>query len=267
MTDSIVIFCMPREGHVQRFLPLIEALRARGWPVHVLTDARFRAKIESVGGCFFDLFTRYPAEAVDATSLPVPSRLVTYAAVYAERLAEEVAALTPALIIYDTFAVVAPLIARRLGVPYVNVCSGHAAVPSRMVAQLREDPRVAISAECWAAVKRLREVHGLRGANPFSYVETLSPFLNLYCEPAEFLSREERAAFEPIAFFGCLAPDLSAGQPGAVFPVRRQGLRIYVAFGTVIWWYFEAAALAALQVISRTCADLDADAVISLGRR
>jgi MGT family glycosyltransferase len=220
-----------------------------------------------VGGRFFDLFTRYPVEAADAKSFPIPSRLVTYAAVYAERLTDEVAALGPGLIVYDTFAVVAPLIARRLGVPYVNVCAGHAAVPPRVIAELRQDPRVAISAECWAAVKRLKEVHGMSGANPFSFVETQSPFLNLYCEPREFLGEEDRAAFEPIAFFGSLAPDLWDARPMEVFPRARRGLKVYVSFGTVIWRYYEAVALAALAVISRVFADLDADVVISLGRR
>lgn len=267
MSASIVIFCMPGEGHMQRFLPLIQALSARGRTVHVMTHARFRTKVESVGGRFFDLFTQYPMEAADAKSLPLPSRLVTFAAVYLESLTDEVAALAPGLIIYDTFALVAPLIARRLSVPYVNVCSGHAAVPSRTVAELREDPRVAISAECWAAVERLKNVHGMSGANPFSFAETQSPLLNLYCEPPEFLDAADRAAFEPIAFFGSLAPDLREGNPVDVFPRTRRGLRIYVSLGTVIWNYYEALALAALGVISRTCADLNVDVVISLGRR
>lgn len=252
---------------MQRFLPLIGGLSARGRTVHVMAHARFRAGVERVGGRFFDLFGRYPIEAADATSLPMPSRLVTFAAVYADRLTEDVAAFEPGLIIYDTFGVVAPLIARRLGVPYVNVCSGHAAVPARTVAALRQDPRVAISAECWAAVQQLKDVHGMSGAHPFSFAETQSPFLNLYCEPREFLDEQDRTAFEPVAFFGSLAPDLREGSGVDVFSRTCRGLKIYASFGTVIWRYYEAAALAALRVVSCTFAERDADVVISLGRR
>lgn len=265
MAESIVVICMPGEGHLQRLLPVIEGLSARGRTVHVMADAPGRAKVERSGGRFFDLFARYPIEAADATSIPVPSRYVSFAGMYAEALTDQVAALAPAMIIYDTFAVVAPVIARRLGIPYVNVCANHAAVPSRVVAALREDPRVATSQECWAAVQRLAEIHGMSGANPFSYAEAQSPFLNLYCEPQEFLDDDDRAAFEPIAFFGSLAPELWEESAAEVFPPARRGLRIYVSFGTVIWWYFEPVARAALTVISSTFADLDVDVVIGLG--
>jgi MGT family glycosyltransferase len=246
-------------------LPVIEGLAARGVVVHVFAHADFRGDVERAGARFVDLFARYPIEAVDSTSIPVPSRLVTFAGAYAEQLAAEVAGLAPALILYDTFSVVAPVIARRLGVPYVNVCPNHAPVPARVTAALRNDPRVATSAACWAAVRHLRDVHGISDAGPFWYAEALSPYLNLYPEPAEFIDAPDRAAFEPVAFFGSLAPGLRRGPPIEVFPGAHRRLRVYAAFGTVIWWYYEAAALAALRVIAAVSAELDIELVIGLG--
>ncbi|MGH3054372.1 MAG: hypothetical protein ACRDL7_05280, partial [Gaiellaceae bacterium] len=251
---------------MQRLLPLIDGLHRCGRTVNVMTQTRFRDTVERVGGRFYDLYAQHPIEAADATSIPMPSRFVTFTAVYAESLINAVAALQPGVLIYDTYSVMAPFIARRLGIPYVNVCAGHAAVPSRVVAELREDPRVAISTECWAAVQRLKDVYGMRDANPFSYVEGLSPFLNLYCEPSEFLTEEDRVVFEPIAFFGALAPALREGSPAEIFSRTPSRLKIYVSFGTVIWRYFAPVAYAALEVIARSVADLDADVVISLGR-
>jgi MGT family glycosyltransferase len=265
MTGSIVVMCVRGVGHLHVLLPVIEELGARGLMVHVMTHADYRQKIEGCGARFFDLFARYPIEAADATSRPIPCRYVTFAAVYAESLIREVAALRPALIVYDTFSVAAPLVARRLGVPYVNVCPNHAPVPARVVAALREDPRVDISAACWAAVERLREVHGWSTASPFSYVEALSPYLNVYAEPEEFLDREDRTAFEPLAFFGSLAPSLHPPQAPGVFSRPRRGARIFVSFGTLIWRYFAVPAHAALSALCRTFADLDVDAVVSLG--
>ena len=257
--------CMGGTGHVQVLLPLIQGLCERGCAVHVMTHADFRGAVERLNAHFVDLYARYSLEAADATSIPVPSRYVSFAGVYAGRLADEVAGLAPALIVHDTYAIVGPVVARRLGVPYVTVSPNHALVPSRAVAALRGDPRVATSPECWAAVARLRDAYGLIGANPFSYVETISPFLNLYAEPPEFLLERDRAIPDPIDFFSSLmarSPDRPL-KPVFSQPPRR--LRIYVSFGTVVWWYFAAAAQAALNVIARTCAGRDVDVVISLG--
>jgi MGT family glycosyltransferase len=266
MTPSIVVVCMGGVGHVQVLLPLIAGLCSRGCVVHVMTRGDFRTQVERSGACFVDLFARRPLDAVDATSIPLPSRFVTFAAMYAESLADDIAALAPAMIVYDTFTLAGPVVARRLGIPYVNVCPNHAPVPARMLAALREDPRVAISAECRAAVKRLQDMHGMSAANPFSYYESLSPYLNVYCEPSEFLDEEERAAFEPIAFFGSLAPLPPRADAVGTFPRSRRARRIYVSFGTGVWRYFETAARAALTAISRALADRDVDVLISLGR-
>lgn len=264
MTRSVVVMCVRGVGHLHPLLPVVEKLSARGLTVHVMTHADFREKIERSGGRFVDLFTPHPIEAADPTSRPTPCRYVTFAGVYAESLIREVAALRPALIVYDTFSVAAPLVARHLGVPYVNVCPNHAPVPARVVAALKEDPRVDISAECWAAVRRLREVHGWADANPFSYAEALSPLLNVYVEPEEFLAPEDRAVFEPLAFFGSLAPGLHAPQGPEVFQDSSR-TRVFVSFGTVIWKYFAPLAAGALLSLSRAFADLDVDAVVSLG--
>jgi len=225
VTKSILVLCMGGIGHVQALLPLISGLASRGSIVHVMTRDDFRDHVERVGARFVDLYARRPLEAADATSIPFPSRFVTFAATYAESLCEEIAALAPALIVYDTFTLAGPVAARQLGIPYVNFCSNHAPVPARMVADLMRDPRVAISAECRAAVRCLQQAHGMSDANPFSYYEALSPYLNVYAEPAEFLDPDERAAFEPIAraILEVDAPGLSSSNLGrfAFANVRR----------------------------------------------
>lgn len=265
MRESIVVFCVRGIGHLNPLLPLIEGLAARGCTVHVLTGAEYRGLIERCGGRFVDLFARYPVEAADPSSRPIPSRYVTFAGVYADRLRTDVAALEPALIVYDLFSVVAPVVARGLGVPYVAVCTNHAPVPARSIAALRDDPRVDTSAECHAAVKRLREVYGIASASPFSYFDSLSPFLNVYVEPEEFLVASDRAALEPVAFFGGIAPGLHPPGGANVFEGGRAARRILVSFGTLIWRYYAAQALAALTALADAFADRDVDAVVTLG--
>jgi len=265
MNASVAVFCMQGVGHLQMLLPLLEGLRTRGCSVHVFTHVDFRAAVERAGGRFVDLYARHPIEQADATSVPVPCRFVSFAGVYAEPVTEEVAALGPDIVAGDTFSVIAPVVARRLGLPYVSVIGNHAPVPERVLAALRVDPRVAISEACHAAVARLRDVHHIPEAHPFWYANALSPHLNLYGEPVEFLPTADRPAFEPVAFLGSLAPALRRSGGTTVFPRDRRRLRIYVSFGTVIWWYFAPIALAALRSIADACTDLDAHVMIGLG--
>jgi MGT family glycosyltransferase len=264
MNGSVVVVCMYGTGHMHCLLPVIHELAGRGLTVHVMTRDDLRASVESAGGRYIDLYDGYPIDAADSSSMPVPSRNVSFAGVYAERLARDVAELAPDLIVYDTFSVVAPVVARELSVPYVNVTPNHAPVPERVVAAMRDDPRVSTSAECRAAVERLRAVHGMREANPFSYLEALSPHLNLYPEPEEFLAEGDRAAFEPLAFFGLLAPSLRQGGSGRSFESTEGGGRLFASFGTVVWTYYASEALAALSAVASAAEQLGLEAVLSL---
>jgi MGT family glycosyltransferase len=268
---SVAVIAMPNVGHVQRLLPLIRRLADRDLTVHVLTGARFRQPVERAGARFFDLFERYPIDAADATSMPVPSRYVTYAAHYADDVRGEVERLGVSLVVYDTFAVVAPLVARMLALPYVNVCTGHAIHPSWYVPALWRDPRVDLAPECLRAVEVLRDRYGVQDASPFSYVSGISPFLNVYCEPPGFLSDAERELFEPVVFLGSL-PELgeihararARGEP--YFDPGGRGPRVYASFGTIIWWYWTTQALDALEAVAEGVARRPgARGVISLG--
>ena len=75
MTESIVVVCMGGIGHVQILLPVISGLASRGRVVHVMTRSDFRTQVEGAGARFVDLYAHRPLDAVDATSIPFPSRL------------------------------------------------------------------------------------------------------------------------------------------------------------------------------------------------
>jgi UDP:flavonoid glycosyltransferase YjiC (YdhE family) len=247
---------------------LIAGVAELGIEARVFTHRDFRGKVERTGATFVDLPAKYPP--ADTTSLPVPCRHVSLAGRHAGNVARDLEALGTSLVVYDTFAVVGFVAARILGLPHVNVCAGHNVEPSRFVEMLGTDPRVRIAPECHDAVETLRTRHGIADASPFSYVTALSPHLNVYCEPPEFLDEAERRPFDPIAFYGSLPslaepgdPPEGAGGP-AGFPAAK--LKVYVSFGTVIWRYYAAEALAALHAISdAVAARPDAQAIVSLG--
>ena len=256
----------PGGGHAERLLPIVQGLSRRGFDVHVMTRADVGEFVKAAGGIFSDLYKKYPVDAADRESVPFPIRLVSFAATYLEPLTVEIAALRPLLIIYDSFMVVAPLVARRLGIPHIGVRAGHAQEPSRAIDAMRADPRVRISAACEAAVAKLRASDGFSDASPFSYLDGVSPYLNLYPEPPAFLDDESRLAFQPLAFFGSLAPDLRESRSHDRPLARGAGkTRIYVSFGGVIWKYYADIALAALGVLADVFARCDADVLVSLG--
>lgn len=264
------IFSIPARSHFQPLRPLISDLVRHGIDAHVFTDARFAAEVESAGGTFVDLYGPHPVEAVDGESIPVPSRYVSFAAAYADEVAARVAKLEPQLIVYDSFAVIGHVVGRMLGVPYLAVHVGHNENPVDQVRELQADGRVSISATCHRAAATLRGQYGVPEASPFSYLNGLSPYLNIYSEPPAFLSPEERRPFEPLAFYGCLPSleDIGAIQESRDrdwFDREMGGFKVYVSFGTVVTGYWPREVLEALECIAGTIAELpDVRGLISL---
>jgi MGT family glycosyltransferase len=268
---SIVFFSVPADGHTRRLLPIVAAVAARGATAYVCTEQRFEADVRNAGGVFVDLLGKYPLDAADSESIPIAMRSVSYAGHFGDQIIGDIAALKPALIVYDTFAVIGRVVASQLKIPSVNVCAGHNVDPVRYQRVLATDPRVVIASRCLRAVETLRDKYAIADASPFCYLASLSPYLNIYAEPPEYLTVAERQIFEPVAFFGSL-PSTTEMQSRTSkelrrwFPADSSKLRIYVSFGTIVWRYYAKQAIAALAAISSAVARLpDARAVISLG--
>ena len=253
-TRSIAFFAMDEFGHFLGLLPVVAGMTELGVPAYVFTHRRYRDRVESVGARFVDLFADRPLEAADDTSMPVPCRYVSFAGRYGAELLPLLDRLRPAAIVYDTFAVIGPVLGRALGVPYVNVCGGHNIRPTDYLEYLANDPRVSISEKCHQAVEVLKSKLGFPEASPFSYVTALSPSLNLYCEPPGFLSDSD--PFHPIAFFGTLPTSaqikaLDRRPIGSYFPGDDSLVKMYVSFGTVVGRYYRPEVLAAWEAIAR----------------
>jgi len=251
MAETVVCFCMPEPGHFRLLRTVVERLVAAGMRAIVFTHADFRAGVTAAGARFVDLFGNRPVERADATSRPIPCRYVSHAGTHGEELIEEVRGLAPDLIVYETFSVVGPVVARALDLPCVNVCVGHDLQPERLVSALERDPRVSVSDACHRAVERLRTRFGMQDASPFSYATSLSPFLNLYTEPPQFLAAGRRAPFEPLAFFGSISDHQHRLASERAPRAREDGaLRVYASFGTIVWRYFADEAEGVLRALA-----------------
>ena len=235
-------------------LPLIEGLAARGLPVTVFTDRRFAEAVNRSGATFRDLFASISLEAADDRSLPVPCRYVTFAERHLDNFIAQITEMKTRLVVYDTFAVIAPLASRELGLPHVNLCSGHNVEPNRFGEMLKVDSRVDLADSCLEAVTNLQRRFPDLEISPFCFVSLLSPDLNLYCEPGAFLPARERKPFEPLAFFGSLPAESALTRPTKARILEKTGsriLHIYASFGTVIWRYYRRDALRALGTLAK----------------
>lgn len=254
---------MPEFGHLKRLLPIIEALATGGAQPHVFTDRRYAGAVLEKRGLFHDLFEGRSLDGLGDDSRPVPCRYVTFAAHHADALAQETARLRAAVVVHDAFAVVAVAVANRLSLPRVNFCAGHNLAPGPTLETLRVDPRVRVAEPCHRAVEVLRQRFAMDDASPFSYITSLSRELNLVCEPPEFLTAEEAAAFAPTAFFGSLPTGLPR-EPASAPQAGR--LRIYASLGTVVWRYYAPYAREVLASLAQACQERgDCELVIGLG--
>jgi UDP:flavonoid glycosyltransferase YjiC (YdhE family) len=265
---GVVFFCPPDWSHFQRISSIIAGVTALGVPVHVFTHARFRAEIEGAGAHFVDLFAERPAESQDAESWPAHMRLVAFAAAHVDDVLRSVERLKPGVIVHDPFVVIGAVVARLLGLPDVAICPGHNFAPEWTVPMIRDHPRLRVSAACQRAVEVLRERYGIADASPYMYLARFSSHLNVYCEPPEFLGATERHPFEPIAFYGSLRPVDLARAPATVsyFGDEPVSLKVFVAFGTVVWTARHREAMEALGAIASALGDRPGTrTVIALG--
>ena len=119
-------------AHLRRGRRRLHGARVHGQPLQGVRRARRR----DIRGSL----RKYPLEAADGESLPVPCRYVSFAGHYAGQILRDLERIRPSLVISDTFAVIGRVAANRLGIPYVNVCAGHNVDPPSSYASFRPTP-------------------------------------------------------------------------------------------------------------------------------
>lgn len=269
---GVVAFTAPAVGHLHRMLPLVEGLCAAGIPVHFFAHRDARETIERTGARYVDLYEGGHPDETDPLSRPPPIRCVSFAGLHGDRVTREAAALRPGLVLHDTHAVIGRVVAYHLGLPRVEARAGDAG--GRPHPHPHPGRDCVVSPRCEAAVRLLKERHGMPDASPWSFRSSGGADLTVCSFPPEFCPPGTFAPSEPVEFFGSYWP------AGAERPVGRNPadepfgadsgplLRVYISFGTVVWDLFERRAMAALEVLVDALGDRPGIRVlVSLGGR
>jgi MGT family glycosyltransferase len=242
---------MPERGHVSPAVAFGRELVMAGAKVHAFSTQQFSTLFRAADIEFHDLYEKRPIDEADASSIPVPCRYVTFAATFGDSLSESIGRLRPDIIVYESFAVVALVVSRKLGIPAVSIIASHNMPPGQTIAELERDPRVDVSQACRDAVEQLQSKYGIADASPFSYANALSPLLNVIPEPEQFYLSDETTPFAPCVFFGCI--DINDRERASHFPggpSQSRANNIYACFGTVASRYYQPAIVAAIKAIA-----------------
>lgn len=120
-------FSIPAHGHTNPTLAVVRELTARGHEVRYYTTAPFRTAVEDAGAVFapFDAETAQPMTAEDgarvSTDLAFSTALIVDLTLAADEwLTRELTAHRPDVIVGDSMAFWAKLIAKKLGIPFVS---------------------------------------------------------------------------------------------------------------------------------------------------
>lgn len=234
----------------------------------MMTHADYREEVEAVGVSHFDLFEHFSVEGADTESKPRPARYLTFAAVYGVAVAQLVSELGATLVLYDTSAAIGLAVALELDIPHVNVCAGHDGEPGRLKALLATELPCHASPAFLAALPQLHTYLGREDLSTLDFISLQSPYLNLYCEPQQFISEDTLASFSPIEFIGSQSTAEMATKRSNATPIfsNLPGRKIYLSFGTVVFHHFRELAQQAMETIVATLADLpDVSIMVSLG--
>ena len=260
----IIAFAMPLDGHFAALRPVLRDLAESGSEVLLMSHARFADETTSLGVQFYDLFGAFPLEQVDPAAGAKTLRYGSFAAHYIDEILPLVRELAPQLIIYESYALIGQVVGRLLGLPYVAVLTQHEFGPDVATAFYGKDHRFRPTAETRRAVARLHEL-GLTDLTHLSFANSLSPYLNVYPEPPEFLSAAAAPSFEPVRFYGSLV-----GRPEPT-PARawfRPGAhtRVYASIGSYAFEAFTEDCIAALtRLVDGLAAAGEVEAIVSLG--
>lgn len=121
-----IIFSIPFHGHVNPTLAVVQELVARGEEVIYYSSDAFKERLDGMGALFRPYDSLFKDEVVRASADGFASFLIEEALHVVPQVLEEVRALEPDYIIYDTLCVTGRCVAQVLELPAIMLFTTHA---------------------------------------------------------------------------------------------------------------------------------------------
>lgn len=228
--DVKVVFVASGEhGHNTPMLALAHELQqlCKSSKLYWITDSKERGVAAAAGAEWIPMEYHYN-ESIGG-GLPCPARQLQVAIAHFDHLAAWLVETRPHIVVYDYFCVVAPLVCKKLNIPYVCFRSG-------------QPPEA--QGKCPEQFAEAQQQHARTIANCFGvevdwqapWVEPLSPLLNIVQVPLAWLAAA-RNRYEPCATIGpSIVPrPLSLSDEALLAALDRPGasFRALISMGTV----------------------------------
>lgn len=121
-----VIFSLPLHGHVNPTLAVVQELIARGEEVIYYSSDTFKGRLEHIGALYRPYDSLFKDEVVRTSAAGFASFLIEEALHVVPQVLDEVRALEPDYIIYDTLCVAGRCVAQVLNLPAIMLFTTHA---------------------------------------------------------------------------------------------------------------------------------------------
>lgn len=259
--SCIFFFSIPAHGHVNPTLPLVRELTARGHRIFYYETEEFREKIEAAGALFVSIEKYMPPapENIDKIAGKDFASLIEMVAkttiALQERIAQDILAHQPALIIGDSVCFWGKLLARKHGIPFI--CSTTTFAFNQHTARRMKQHPMEIIRMIVGMPRIEKSIQLLRdhGYNISSFVDVIQndEATNTIVYTSRLFQPSAETFGNNYAFVG---PSVMARYP------REQHARplVYISLGTVL---HDAPAFYR-QCIKALCG-MDCDAILSVG--
>lgn len=134
-----VILSIPLHGHINPTLAVVQELVARGEEVVYYSTQPFKERLEQMGALFKLYHSLFTDQVMGTSATDFAAFLIEEALHVTPQVLEEIRALEPSYIIYDTLCLAGRCVARELDLPAIMLFTTHAdGVSSRVQKTLKQ---------------------------------------------------------------------------------------------------------------------------------
>lgn len=262
--SSIKIACMTIgfASHFASVKSITQDLKAFGADICVWTDEKFKNELIARGIQFQNLFAHNTPDDCDPNTIPRSVRLTAFSVQNYEFILRSVMDWAPDLILVEGFTLLGKLISETLEIPWILLNSSH--IPNgKIYRKLVEDefPKQ-FSDICLKSVEILKSRFGYLDATPFDFIVDPSPYGTIHFEPQQW-PHYYGSGHREVHYWGSsiISPVVARRNR----PRSEKSIRLYAAFGTMVWNYWPENAYAIIRELASVSGENNIALTVGLG--